>query len=150
MRFINTSLLIIMFATMLTACSSTPIKMHFQSAQYLNPDFLNRSLPVQVKIYQLRADNTFLQATFRELWQQDAATLGNDMLNKHELIISPGRQVNTILTRNKECRYIGVIAIFRKPQESDWRVVEKVVRKLPLIAAKMKITLRGYKIILQQ
>ncbi len=100
---------IFILIALLCACSPAPIKVTINSTEQLNQDQRNNPLPVQVKIYQLRDNNAFLQATFRELWRQDAATLGNSMLDKQEITINPSSTTKIVLTRKKDCRYVGIV-----------------------------------------
>ena len=60
---INTWLLVI-YSLLLTGCSNAAINIQFQPSAWLNPDQRKQSLPVMVKLYQLRDDNTFFKTTF--------------------------------------------------------------------------------------
>jgi type VI secretion system protein VasD len=135
---------------LLSACSPAPINISINSAEQLNQDQRNNPLPVQVKIYQLQNNNAFLQATFRELWLQDAATLGNSMLDKQEITINPSSETKIVLARKKNCRYIGIVAIFLRPQGNNWRVINTINNRLSMIPLTIKINLQSSKIMLSK
>lgn len=141
---------IFILTTLLSACSPAPINVTINSTEQLNQDQHNNPLPVQVKIYQLRDKNAFLQATFRELWRQDATTLGNSMLDKQEITINPGNKTKIALTRKKDCRYVGIVAIFRRPQGNNWRVINTINNRFSVIPLTIKVNLQSSKVILSK
>ncbi|KPJ67629.1 MAG: hypothetical protein AMJ43_02990 [Coxiella sp. DG_40] len=141
---------IVILICLLSACSSAPIKVSINSAEQLNQDQHNNPLPVQVKIYQLQDNNAFLQATFRELWLQDAETLGNSMLDKQEITINPSSETKIALARKKDCCYVGIVAIFLKPQGNNWRVINTINNRLSMIPLTIKVNLQSSKIMLSK
>jgi type VI secretion system protein VasD len=141
---------IIILICLLSACSSAPIKVSINSAEQLNQDQHNNPLPVQVKIYQLQDNNAFLQATFRELWLQDAETLGNSMLDKQEITINPSSKTKIVLARKKDCRYLGIVAIFLRPQGNNWRTINTINNRLSMIPLTIKVNLQSSKIMLSK
>lgn len=141
---------IFILIALLSACSPAPINVTINSTEQLNQDQRNNPLPVQVKIYQLRDKNAFLQATFRELWRQDAATLGNSMLDKQEITINPSSETKIVLTCKKDCRYVGIVAIFRRPQGNNWRVIDIINNRFSVIPLTIKVNLQSSKVVLSK
>lgn len=137
--------LLIVVGILLCSCS-TPLKIKFNTSSNLNPDEQNRSLPVEVVIYQLRDDQVFRQATFQELWQEDRATLANNILSRREINIIPGNKTQITLDRKKEAAFIGVVAIFRNPHGGSWRSIRKIGKGVPLTSKHIVILLRGNRI----
>jgi len=150
MKSIVKILVLIFLIFLLIGCSPAPIKVAINPAYQLNPDQQNKSLPVEVKLYQLRDKDAFLQATFRELWQQDNTILGKSLLDKHAIMVSPGVRTNRSITRNKDCQYLGVVAVFRRPWSSDWRVLEEVKGHSTLFPLTIKIKMYHDKVILDK
>lgn len=136
------SLLLIFITIGMTACS-TPIKIKLNAAEYLNRDDDHHSLPAEVVIYQLRDDQVFRQANFQELWQDDQNTLGNSLLERREINIAPGDKTKITLSRNKEMSFIGIIAIFREPENGQWRVIKKIGKGVPLTDKNITVFLKG-------
>jgi type VI secretion system protein VasD len=150
MKIVIKILILIFFIFLLIGCSPEPINVAINPAYQLNADQQSESLPVEVRLYQLRDKDAFLQATFRELWQQDTATLGNSLLDKRTLMVSPGVRTERSLTRNKDCQYLGVMAVFRRPWSSDWRVLAEVKDHTTLLPLTIKIKIHHDKVILDQ
>ena len=110
---------------LLTACSSY-VRVDMITASTLNPDAHHRSLPVQVKIYQLKDQSDFAQASFRDLWLNDKTILGDSLLSSQSLMLSPSRLTSVRLQPVKGIHYVGMIAIFRQPPLDNWRVMKKL------------------------
>lgn len=134
--------LLLIMSLFLAGCA-TPLQVKLAAARHLNPDATNHSLPVQVRIYQLRDNNDFRQATFTELWQNDREALGSSLLSRREISLAPGAKTQLNLMRNPEATYIGAIAIFRKPQAGHWRGYKRIGRSMPLTHTQMQISLIG-------
>jgi type VI secretion system protein VasD len=134
---------LIFYTVLLAGCSGAPLHVKLNSTSYLNPDEQNRSLPVEIVIYQLRDDQEFKQATFQELWQRDRETLGSSMLSRREMNVPPRSRTKISLRRNKEAVYIGAIAIFRNPRSGHWRDIKKLGRELPLVSKTINIVVSG-------
>lgn len=122
MKFINNFLLVI-FVILLTSCSSSPVNVNFKSSNYLNPDQQQKSLPVVVRLFQLNTAAAFMRANFWELWQQPQQALGSSLLAQKSITIAPGINHQITLQRKKTAKYLGVMAVFRKPVGGQWRTI---------------------------
>lgn len=138
--------LLIGLIVMLAGCGAAPLHVKINSASQLNPDEQNHSLPVQVVIYQLRDPQVFEQATFEELWQNDAALLGSSMMSRQVIDIAPHTQNKITIDREKEAAYIGVIAIFRNPENGHWRAIKKIGKKVPLVRQTITVNIKQYRV----
>jgi len=124
---------IMVLMSLLGGCaSSLTIRLH--AARQLNLNAEYKSLPVQVRIYQLQDKQTFMQASFHELWQEDKATLGDDLLGKHEVTVNPNVTTKVVLPYKDNCHYLGVVAIFRKPTANNWRVLYHVPANVKILS----------------
>ena len=98
----------------------------------INPNAANEPSPVVVRLYELKSDQAFRQAEFFQLFDEDAKTLGPDMLSKTEFEFAPGTtQRITKQSQNKDLAYIGVLASFRDIDAATWRAVGKVDPQQP-------------------
>jgi type VI secretion system protein VasD len=91
----------------------------------LNQDDTGGSLPVLVRVYQLRAKEKFQQATFKTLWKSDKEALEGDLLERKEVTIHPGKETELELDLEvkRGATFIGVMAIFRQPNAEGWKQV---------------------------
>ncbi|MGN8258496.1 type VI secretion system lipoprotein TssJ [Pseudomonas sp. SMSB3] len=83
------------------------------------------SVPVLVRVYQLKDNKALESAGYDDLLNQDARVLRDDLLDERVVVIKPGEaaQVNTALQGGAQ--YVAVVALFRSPDviENTWRVV---------------------------
>jgi type VI secretion system protein VasD len=117
---------LVLSALMLAACFSAPVKVVLTAGEQANLDEHGNPLPVQVRIYQLQDKTAFLQSSFNELWQQDTEVLGDSLLDKKEVTVASNGSLTVSMKRNKDCHYIGVFAIFRRPEGDSWRALAEV------------------------
>jgi len=75
------------------------------------------------RVYELAAPTPFTSANFRQLWENDAATLGASMLGKHEIVIAPGGVEHIKAKLNEKTLMIGVVAGFRDVTQAKWRAL---------------------------
>lgn len=141
MKSICSFLLIFFLAIVLSSCTSAPIKATIVPSKRLNPDIFGRSLPVLVKLYQLRDREVFQQATFWQLWQRDHATLGNSIIAERQVTVTPGVSTRVIFQREADAQYLGVMALFRQSISGHWRAIKKLVIANPFMATTAKINL---------
>ncbi len=119
-------LLLISLLALTTACSAPQARLTISSTANLNLNDSDEPLPVMLNVYQLGDDKAFTEASFTDLWKKDLAILGDSMLTKETLTINPASQERLTFERHAQARYIGVMAIFRKPEKEEWRAVAPV------------------------
>lgn len=120
----------------LIACARGPIQVGFTTSRFLNLDDTGAPLPVVVRIYSLRAPERFQQSDFRSLWKEDQEVLGPDLIARQEITLQPNARATLQVPRQEGLAYLGIMALFRKPQGERWRqlipVGERRVREIQL------------------
>ena len=121
------SVLSVAALVLLSACSGnsapdpTSAGMTIQATDNINPNVAGTPSPVVVRIYELKSTSTFDTSEFSQLFYNDQATLGGDMLNRREVEIAPGQTVERTDTLSSETRYLGFIAGYRDLSNATWR-----------------------------
>lgn len=82
--------------------------------------------PVQVRVYQLASDASLRAAAFDEVWQDDAAALGADLVKVEELTVFPESSETLRLDPPENVNHVAFVALFREPQGRDWYTVYDV------------------------
>jgi type VI secretion system VasD/TssJ family lipoprotein len=88
-----------------------------------NADEGGPGLPVAVRVYQLQRDTHLRNAAFDDVWQDDKATLKEDLLAVEEHTAYPGQKARFELALRPGARAIAAVALFRQPQGNDWFVI---------------------------
>jgi type VI secretion system VasD/TssJ family lipoprotein len=127
----------------LAACSTSTAHLNLTATKHLNQDTANHSLPVVVRVYVLTNDEEFIDASFRELWRNDKAILGSTMLDREEYTLDPGGRLTIKVPYTVQAKYIAVVALFRHPHGSDWRVIHTMPGRLDASFTRLTITLNG-------
>lgn len=88
----------------------------------LNPDARGASLPVVLRIYQLKDDKPFVTATYAQLLE------GNDALKaatlwSWDVTLGPGQTLNVSEPIGGTASYVGVAAFFRDTANTEWSVL---------------------------
>jgi type VI secretion system protein VasD len=130
-------------ALLATACAHKPpvLSINLRGDAVLNPDPSGASLPVVVRLYQLKRRDKFEQADFRALWKSPGDALGGDLVESQEIILRPGEARQIQVQRNLDTRFLGVVALFREPEGDRWRRVLALDEKKRKQA--IRLSLRG-------
>lgn len=126
-RGLSRAMVPVVAAAILAACSgsSTPdpttAGLTVQATEKINPNAAGTASPVVVRIYELKATSVFDTAEFSQLFYDDQATLGGDMLDRREIEIAPGQTIERTDTLSSETRYLGFIAGYRDLSNATWR-----------------------------
>ena len=106
--------------------SPTVVSMNVVAAGDINPNASGRASPVVLRIYRLSSPAIFNEADFFQLFEEESATLGADLLGREELVVMPGS--SQLLTREvpDNTAYIGVIANFRDADRAIWRASQPI------------------------
>jgi len=130
---------------LLSACGG-PSWVYLRSVKPMNENERKESTTVDVRIYQLKDDSRFNQATIDKLWTDDKGALADDLLAVKQITIYPGSADDKLNEINlgelpDSVRFVGVLALF--PKEDD-----KGPRKmaLPKKEAGTVLRLTGYHI----
>ena len=90
------------------------------SSPYINPNPAGEARPVQVRIYQLKTDTRFQNASFEEIWKKDADTLKDDLVKVDELPIYPNTRTQVKFERDEAAQFMIVAGLFREPKGKSW------------------------------
>jgi type VI secretion system protein VasD len=109
-----------------------------QAAADINPSVTKRPSPLTLRIYELKSSVAFDRADFMNLYRDDQAALGADVLARDEVTLQPGESKPYNKQLNVETRFIGVMGGYRNFEGSTWRAVAAVSA-----ASKQKLTIRA-------
>ncbi len=122
----------------------TRIEANIAAAQDLNPDYQGRASPLVVRIYHLKSDLAFNNASFFALYDNDTGELGTDLLGKEELELLPGQDLVYSRELGPETRYVGILAGYRDIENASWRAVAPVKKgkttEVKLDFARLKVS----------
>lgn len=100
-----------------------PVTVALNPSERINPDEHGTPLPTVVRLLQLRRASRLEEADFAELWEQLEPTLGDDLVQKRELTVFPGRAQRVPLELDPASRFLVGMAVFRQPTGTQWRAV---------------------------
>jgi len=93
------------------------------ASESLNVDEQGRPLAVLTRIYKLKSPDAFLNAppeVFGDPAKEKEA-LADDLISVRELQLIPGQRHESLDKVTRQARYIGIVALFRKPSARHWR-----------------------------
>ena len=101
---------------------------NLQPSSKMNPGENGEPLPTGVRIYQLTTKDKMEKSDFKSLWKNDKAVLDDTLLAKKEVTVYPGKIQEIEIKKKSGASYIGVMAIFRKPNEESgkWKYIVKL------------------------
>jgi type VI secretion system protein VasD len=103
-------------------CSSvSTVTVTLSADSGVNPDINDRPSPIVARIYELKSLSVFNNADFFNLFEQDVALLGEEMLMRDELHFQPGQVKMLERDLQPDTRYIGVIGAYRDIENATWR-----------------------------
>lgn len=143
MKIIIKIYLVLLLSILLVACSSPAIHVQFTSSSFINPDFKNRALPVLIRIYQLSQSDAFNEGTFHQLWRNDEQILGSTLIKRQELMVNPNSTTTIKLIPDKNAHYIGVIALYRNPKHSQWRLIKEMPGSIAAVFSHIYVKISG-------
>ena len=94
-----------------------------RGSERLNPRDDGHSLPVVVRIYQLKSIARLEEAEFNAIWRRDRDTLADDILKVDEVYLYPNQRIARAFRREDAANYVVAVAIFRRPAGTAWRTV---------------------------
>ena len=103
-----------------------PLRVNIRASDRLNPGDNGESLATTVRVYQLKDVSKLEAASFEQLLDNDRAALADDLVAVSELTLYPGETAIPSLSRREGALFLAVVAFFRHPSGSAWRVVSKV------------------------
>ena len=125
---------VIASATLLIACGSNqPQSMlvdgYIQSSSVLNPDIKGGYRPVNVKVFYLKSDELFSQASFADLYRYPDKALGDTILHMSSHQLLPSQTIELDEQIPNGLKYIAVVAAFRSIDDANWKDIKPIPEK---------------------
>ena len=146
MKTIIKTFALILLLFLIRACTFSAVKMQFTASSHINPDIKNRALPVLIRVYQLSQADIFNHATFQQLWLNDDQALGSSLIKRQEIILNPKSTAIVNIIPDENAHYIGVIALYRNPKQSQWRIIQAMPSKIAAMMSSIHVVVAGNKI----
>ncbi|MBS0315776.1 MAG: type VI secretion system lipoprotein TssJ [Proteobacteria bacterium] len=134
MRATSGALVALVLTAALAGCSPPPppppptvVNLTLTATPDANPSETGQGAPVAIRVYQLASTSAFSGAEFFQLFNQDQATLGADLVKRDDLIVAPGATKTLSLTPLDTVKAIGVYAAYRDYAGATWRAMTPVV-----------------------
>ncbi|HEY0210445.1 type VI secretion system lipoprotein TssJ [Acerihabitans sp.] len=104
------------------------LRLDFTAREALNTDAgeeNSASLPVMVRIYQLRDDKNFRNRVYQQLADNGDNALKEDVLAGRSLVVKPGTAASLNMPMEKDARFVAIVGLFRQPEreKNRWRLV---------------------------
>jgi type VI secretion system protein VasD len=100
-----------------------PLHLVLRASERLNPGDKGEPLATAVRVYQLKSSGKISDAGFEELLDNDKAVLADDLLGMQELTLHPAERLDPPVVRMDGAQYLAVVALFRQPAGTSWRVL---------------------------
>jgi type VI secretion system VasD/TssJ family lipoprotein len=108
------------------SCAHTPlpcppleiIHVSIRASDRLNPGESGESLVTTVRLYQLKDVSKLQAASLEQILDNDRAVLGDTLY--------PGEAATPSLSRREGAPFLALVAFFRQPAGSAWRVVSRL------------------------
>jgi len=124
---------------------TTPVQLTFMASADINPDVSGRAAPVVLRYYQLGGTGAFERADYFQLHDKDAALLGQDLLDRQELPLTPGATQTVAFEAKPGTKAVGIIAAYRDIDRALWRVDAPITTgqkaSLTVRVEKLKLTI---------
>lgn len=125
---------------LLAHCGSSPpppavLTLQITGAPDQNPDAAGNPAPVAVRVYQLRATDTFEHSAWAPLTEREEATLGPEDAGSQGVVVAPGQTLTTTIPLNRGVRALGVVVLYRDIDHAQWRAVAPVSTSGPVTLA---------------
>jgi type VI secretion system VasD/TssJ family lipoprotein len=125
--WVNTSMVVnFMFnpgAAPAVAGAKRNLQLVVQAQRNLNTDARNVSASLALRVYVLRDASGFEKASFDNLYDDDEATLGSNVLVRESLHLRPGEARELALELSTDARAVAVFGAYREIENSRWRAV---------------------------
>jgi type VI secretion system protein VasD len=117
---------VVLVVLTLAGCAASgpkAIEIKGDADRLINRDASGKPLSVVVRVYQLKDAGEFSKMTFDTLasGRPESELLGQDLLEKSEVILVPGGQYAGTEKIREDTKYVGVVALFRQPDQHYWR-----------------------------
>lgn len=103
-------------------CELQVVSLTVVASPSINPTIDGETRPVQLRIYQLKDDVRLQSATFDQVWKEDAATLGQDIVKRDDVFVYPNTRTDVKFDRDPSASFVVGAALFRNPKGKSWYV----------------------------
>ena len=101
-------------------CPPQNVTVSILASQATNPTATGQPRPVVVRLYQLKDDERLYGAAFEQMWHEDKATLGEDLVKVDEIQVYPASRTDVQFPRPEPVRHLAAVALFTQPQGQSW------------------------------
>jgi type VI secretion system protein VasD len=101
-------------------CELQLVTLDVIASKLINPTPAGEPRPVQLRIYQLASDIRLQNASFEEIWKQDADTLKDDLIKVDELSVYPDSRTEVRFERDPAAQAVVGVALFQNPKGRSW------------------------------
>ncbi len=102
------------------ACKPQTVGLTVIAARSINPSDDGEPRPVQLRIYELKADARLLDSSFESVWKADKATLMDDLVKVDEFAVYPDSRTEAKFERDESAHFVAAVALFRNPKGRSW------------------------------
>jgi type VI secretion system protein VasD len=88
-----------------------------------NPNGQGQSLPVVLRVYQLKDSKAFEKAGYGQLLDDGRALLKADLLGSREAVLGPGATVKLSAPMADDAQVVGIAGFFRDQGGAEWQLV---------------------------
>jgi type VI secretion system protein VasD len=114
---------------MLASCAAPPappppptvLNVTLKAMARVNPGTDGQAAPVVLRLYQLATPANFMNAEFFALYNQDSTVLGQDLVQREDVLLEPGGTKTETLRPKDQVKALAVFAGFRDFQHTTWR-----------------------------
>lgn len=108
-------------ATQRTAPQESLLLVSIRASENINPDINQRPSPIELHVFFLRHPSAFLSQDYYSLTEHPEQVLGQDLISRDSMIITPGQASSRVVKADGEYEHIGIVAAFRDLDGSRWR-----------------------------
>ncbi|RQR64555.1 type VI secretion system lipoprotein TssJ [Burkholderia sp. Bp9125] len=94
-----------------------------ESRAALNQNGQGQSLPVVIRIYQLKDARVFAKAGYAQLLDDDRVLLKTDLLGSLEATLAPRATVKLSAPMPVDAQFVGAVGFFRDQGGAEWQLV---------------------------
>lgn len=106
---------------LLKPAAPTKMAMRIHASEQLNSDGAKRPLALVVKVYKLKAYEDFLRQPYSTF--TESPYKGDEVVSSRELVLLPGQRYEVEEGLPKDVTHVGVVALFKSPEQTRWRFV---------------------------
>ena len=93
----------------------------FEATADVNPNGEGRASPVAIRIFRLKSYTAFRKANFFALYDNDKGVLGDDLIGKQEIILTPNEKRTVFFETDDDTLAIGLMGIFMVYESIQWK-----------------------------